>query len=157
LRSSRRCRKRRAHQPPLVDAYGRLFRNAAHPENRDQARYRLILRNHPASFVKNLGKLPEGAQVAERLSGNANVIVYFTDRLAELQEGFRTALGCAGSRWHALDRLAQESQRPPNRPDGRHRAPRWIGMWACGRKSLRDRRDVVRIEVCDSSEGQKSS
>jgi hypothetical protein len=47
--------------------------------------HRLILRNHPASFVKNLGKLPEGAQAAERLSGNANVIVYFTDRLAELQ------------------------------------------------------------------------
>lgn len=52
--------------------------------------HRIILRNHPASFVKDLGKLPEGAQAAERLSGNANanVIVYFTDRLAELQKDF---------------------------------------------------------------------
>lgn len=52
--------------------------------------HRIILRNHPASFAKDLGKLPEGAQAAERLSGNANanVIVYFTDRLAELQKDF---------------------------------------------------------------------
>jgi hypothetical protein len=50
--------------------------------------HRIILRNHPASFIKNLGKLPEGAQTAERVSGNANVIVYFTDRLAELEKDF---------------------------------------------------------------------
>jgi hypothetical protein len=50
--------------------------------------HRLILRNHPPSFVKDLGKLPEGAESADRLSGKANVIVYFTDRLAELQKDF---------------------------------------------------------------------
>ena len=50
--------------------------------------HRIILRNHPASFVKDLGKLPDGAQSADRLSGTANVIVYFTDRLAELQKDF---------------------------------------------------------------------
>ncbi|MFL6314050.1 MAG: DUF3052 domain-containing protein [Terriglobales bacterium] len=50
--------------------------------------HRIILRNHPASFIKGLGKLPEGTQTAERVSGNANVVVYFTDRLAELQKDF---------------------------------------------------------------------
>ena len=39
--------------------------------------HRIILRNHPSSFIKDLGKLPEGAQSADRLSGKANVIVYF--------------------------------------------------------------------------------
>jgi hypothetical protein len=50
--------------------------------------HRIILRNHPPSFVKDLGTLPEGAESAERLSGKANVIVYFTDQLAELQKNF---------------------------------------------------------------------
>ena len=50
--------------------------------------HRIILRNHPASFVKDLGKLPEGTESAERLSGKANVIVYFTDQLAELKKDF---------------------------------------------------------------------
>jgi hypothetical protein len=50
--------------------------------------HRIILRNHPASFIKDLGKLPEGTQTAERVSGNANVIVYFTERLAGLEKDF---------------------------------------------------------------------
>jgi hypothetical protein len=50
--------------------------------------HRIIVRNHPASFIKDLGKLPEGTQTAERVSGNANVIVYFTERLAELEKDF---------------------------------------------------------------------
>jgi hypothetical protein len=50
--------------------------------------HRVILRNHPASFVKELGTFPEGAESAGRLTGKANVIVYFTDRLAELQKDF---------------------------------------------------------------------
>lgn len=50
--------------------------------------HRIILRNHPPSFIKDLGKLPEGAQSADRLSGKANVIVYFTDRLTELEKDF---------------------------------------------------------------------
>jgi len=76
------------HQSPHIELNGRLFRNAAHPENRDEPGHRIILRNHPPSFVKDLGKLPEGAESADRLSGKANVIVYFTDRLAELQKNF---------------------------------------------------------------------
>jgi hypothetical protein len=50
--------------------------------------HRVLLRNHPASFVKDLGKLPEGAVSADRISGEANVIVYFTERLAELEKDF---------------------------------------------------------------------
>jgi hypothetical protein len=50
--------------------------------------HRIVLRNHPPSFVKDLGTLPQGAESAERLSGKANVIVYFTDQLVELQKDF---------------------------------------------------------------------
>jgi hypothetical protein len=50
--------------------------------------HRIILRNHPPSFVTDLGTLPEGAESSDRLSGKANVIVYFTGRLAELQKDF---------------------------------------------------------------------
>jgi len=50
--------------------------------------HRVLLRNHPASFVKDLGKFPEGAVSADRISGKANVIVYFTERLAELEKDF---------------------------------------------------------------------
>jgi hypothetical protein len=50
--------------------------------------HRVLLRNHPASFVKDLGKFPEGAKSADRLSGKADVIVYFTQRLAELEKDF---------------------------------------------------------------------
>jgi hypothetical protein len=50
--------------------------------------HRVLLRNHPASFVKDLGKFPEGAESSDRLSGKANVIVYFTERQAELEKDF---------------------------------------------------------------------
>jgi hypothetical protein len=50
--------------------------------------HRVLLRNHPASFVKDLGKFPEGAESSDRLSGKANVIVYFTGRQAELEKDF---------------------------------------------------------------------
>jgi hypothetical protein len=65
--------------------------------------HRIILRNHPASFIKNLGKLPEGAQTAERVSGNANVIVYFTDGLRTCRRIFSVSrqhwfpMACCGS------------------------------------------------------------
>ena len=50
--------------------------------------HRVVLRNHPASFVKDLGVFPEGAASSDRLSGNANVVVYFTERLVELRKDF---------------------------------------------------------------------
>jgi hypothetical protein len=50
--------------------------------------HRVVLRNHPPAFIKNLGKLPEGVESVERLSGKANVVVYFTDKRAALQKDF---------------------------------------------------------------------
>jgi hypothetical protein len=50
--------------------------------------HRVILRNHPATFLQELGKLPDGAQTSERLSGKANVIVYFSDKRAALEKDF---------------------------------------------------------------------
>jgi len=49
---------------------------------------RVILRNQPASFVKDLGPLPEGAAITERLAGKASVVVHFTDKLADLEKSF---------------------------------------------------------------------
>lgn len=50
--------------------------------------HRVVLRNHPPTFIKDLGKLPEGAESLERLSGKANVVVYFTDKRAALEKDF---------------------------------------------------------------------
>lgn len=50
--------------------------------------HRVILRNHPASFEKDLGAFPDGAESTDRLSGKANVVVYFTDRRTELEKDF---------------------------------------------------------------------
>ena len=64
--------------------------------------HRVILRNHPASFVKDLGEFPDGAQSSGRLSGKANVVVYFTERLAGLEKDFSrlaSALVADGMLW----------------------------------------------------------
>ena len=53
-----------------------------------KAGHRLVLRNHPASFVRDLGKLPEGVRQSDRLAGKANVVVFFTDKLAALENDF---------------------------------------------------------------------
>jgi hypothetical protein len=50
--------------------------------------HRVILRHDPASFIKDLGRLPEGVKSTDRLSGKANVIVYITDKLSALMEDF---------------------------------------------------------------------
>jgi len=49
---------------------------------------RLILHNQPATFVKDLGDLPEGVERADKPVGKANVIVCFTDRRADLERRF---------------------------------------------------------------------
>jgi len=62
----------------------------------------VVLRHHPESFVKDLGKLPDGAEASERLSGKANVIVYFTDKRAALEKEFSrlsSALVADGMLW----------------------------------------------------------
>lgn len=50
--------------------------------------HRVIVRNHPSTFFKELGALPEGVEHTDKLSGKANVVVCFTDRKAELQKSF---------------------------------------------------------------------
>src|SRR5689334_13709474 len=50
--------------------------------------HRVVLRNHPSSFIKDLGKLPDGVESSVRLSGKANVVVYFTDKRAALERDF---------------------------------------------------------------------
>ena len=64
--------------------------------------HRVVLRNHPATFIKELGKLPEGVKRSDRLSGKANVVVYFTDRRAALEKdfsGLSSALEPDGMLW----------------------------------------------------------
>ena len=55
--------------------------------------HRLILRNHPANFLRDLGKLPEDVVAGERLSGEADVVVFFTDRRAALEKDFPVLAG----------------------------------------------------------------
>ena len=50
--------------------------------------HRIILRNQPHSFLKDLGPLPDGAEHTDKLNGKANVVVCFTDRKAELEKNF---------------------------------------------------------------------
>jgi hypothetical protein len=69
------------------------------------------LRNHPASFIKDLGRLPDDTKTSERLSGMANVIVYFTDKKAALEKDFAGLSSALVSRRHAVDRLAEEGER----------------------------------------------
>jgi hypothetical protein len=50
--------------------------------------HRVILKNQPPTFLKDLGPLPEGAEHSKSLTGKANVVVCFTDRKAELEKDF---------------------------------------------------------------------
>jgi len=49
---------------------------------------RLILHNQPATFLKDLGDLPEGVEHADKPVGKADVIVCFTDRRTDLEKRF---------------------------------------------------------------------
>jgi hypothetical protein len=98
--------------------------------------HRIILRNHPASFMKDLGKLPAGAASVDRLSGKANVIVYFTDRLADLEKEFprvSAALVPDGMLWIGWPKKA--SGRPTDLTED---VVRRVGL-ACG---------LVDVKVC---------
>ena len=50
--------------------------------------HRVILRNQPPTFLKNLGALPDGAVHTDKLTGKADVVVCFTDKKAELEKNF---------------------------------------------------------------------
>lgn len=52
-----------------------------------------VLQNDPPSFLKELGRLPEGVATTDRLSGKANVVVFFTDTLAALEKNFSALVG----------------------------------------------------------------
>jgi len=58
-----------------------------------KAGHRLILRNHPVSFLRDLGKLPDDVVAGDRLSGEADVVVFFTDRRAALEKDFPVLAG----------------------------------------------------------------
>jgi hypothetical protein len=55
--------------------------------------HRVIVRNQPSSFIKDLGPLPEGAVQTEKLSGGANVVICFTDSKSELEKNFPSLAG----------------------------------------------------------------
>jgi len=55
--------------------------------------HRLVLRNHPASFLRDLGKLPEGVVTTDRLAGEADVVVFFTDKRVALEKDFPALAG----------------------------------------------------------------
>ena len=50
--------------------------------------HRLVLRNHPPTFVKDLGKLPDGVAAGDRVNGRADVVVYFVEKRATLEKDF---------------------------------------------------------------------
>ncbi|HET6936495.1 MAG TPA: DUF3052 domain-containing protein [Candidatus Angelobacter sp.] len=49
--------------------------------------HRVLFKNHPSTFVKDLGALPDGVEEAGS-KYNADVVVCFTDKLADLQKEF---------------------------------------------------------------------
>jgi len=50
--------------------------------------HRLVLRNHPPTFVRDLGKLPEGVAASDRVNGRADVVVYFVEKRTRLEKDF---------------------------------------------------------------------
>lgn len=50
--------------------------------------HRVILRNQPPTFLKDLGALPDGAEHTDKLTGKADVVVCFTDKKGELEKNF---------------------------------------------------------------------
>src|SRR5262249_12581294 len=75
--------------------------------------HRLVLRNHPPSFLRDLGKLPEGVARSEKLSGKADVVVYFTEKRSALEKDFPTLAGNLepnGMLWMAWPKKASGRQ-----------------------------------------------
>jgi len=73
--------------------------------------HRIVLRNHPPSFLRDLGRLPEGAAATERLNGAADVVVYFTEKRSALERDFPALAGKlqpAGMLWIAWPKKASE-------------------------------------------------
>ncbi len=98
--------------------------------------HRVVLRNHPPTFIKDLGKLPDGVESSERLAGKANVVIYFTDQRAALEKefsGLSAALVPDGMLWIGWPKKA--SGRPT---DLNENIVREIGL----------KRGLVDVKVC---------
>jgi len=101
-----------------------------------KAGHRLLLRNDPPSFLRDLGKLPEGVTATDKLAGRADVAVYFTDKRAALEKDFRGMAGklmANGMLWIAWPKKA--SGKPTDLTED---VVRKIGL-ACG---------LVDVKVC---------
>jgi hypothetical protein len=98
--------------------------------------HRLLLRNHPPSFLSDLGNLPDGVATTDKLIGRADVAVYFTDKRAALEKDFRVLAGklvTNGMLWIAWPKKA--SGRPTDLTED---VVRKIGL-SCG---------LVDVKVC---------
>jgi hypothetical protein len=98
--------------------------------------HRLLLRNDPPSFLSDLGKLPDDVATTDRLTGRADVAVYFTDKRAALEKDFRVLAGrlvANGMLWIAWPKKA--SGKPTDLTED---TVRKIGL-ACG---------LVDVKVC---------
>ena len=98
--------------------------------------HRLLLRNDPPSFLRDLGALPEGVRASATLTGSADVAVYFTDQRAALEKDFRGLAGkleANGMLWIAWPKKA--SGKPTDLTED---VVRKIGL-ACG---------LVDVKVC---------
>jgi hypothetical protein len=98
--------------------------------------HRLLLRNDPPSFLSELGRLPEGVATTDKLTGRADVAVYFTDKRAALEKDFRGLAGklvANGMLWIAWPKKA--SGKPTDLTED---VVRKIGL-ACG---------LVDVKVC---------
>jgi hypothetical protein len=101
-----------------------------------KAGHRLLLRNNPPSFLRDLGALPEGVRATATLDGRADVAVYFTDKRAALEKDFRSLAGkleANGMLWIAWPKKA--SGKPTDLTED---VVRKIGL-ACG---------LVDVKVC---------
>jgi hypothetical protein len=71
--------------------------------------HRLLLRNEPPGFLSDLGRLPDGVAPRKRLAGKANVVVFFTDKVASLEKDFAALAGAIkpdGMLWIAWPKKA---------------------------------------------------
>jgi hypothetical protein len=101
-----------------------------------KAGHRLLVRNNPPSFLRDLGSLPEGVRATATLAGRADVAVYFTDKRAALEKDFRSLAGkleANGMLWIAWPKKA--SGKPTDLTED---VVRKIGL-ACG---------LVDVKVC---------
>ena len=49
--------------------------------------FRVLLRNHPETFLKDLGPLPDGAETGNKFTV-ANAVICFTETLSDLKKAF---------------------------------------------------------------------